>query len=502
MKKDYTKKAVQGSIIIFIFSLISVAIGFFLRTFLAKNLTVAEYGLLYAVMAFFGLFAMFRDFGLNPALVKYIPEFLVKKDYGKIKSSIKLAFIIQVTISTVFFFCIIYFSQLLAEVFFKAEASTSLLFFIGLSFVSSVLFHLVQSIFQGFQKMKFYAMLDPIRTGIVLVVAFFAISLGYGITGIAFGYFIAGIATGLIGFLVFLRTFPFFKIKSNINNGLRSKLFSFAIPVVGGGVASIAVTYIDTIMITYFRTLDEVGYYQVALPISDLINIFAITLSIVTFPMVSELWARKKNREIIKGLSTLIKFSLIIIALPSLIIFVFSETIIGMFFGAKYLPAVTTLRILVLAVVFQSLTTVFFAALKGIGRIKEAVNGILLLAMSVLIFNFILVQKFGIVGTSVANLISYFITMLFTLYILRKNIALKVQAKDIIKIALASLFAISIGYYMKTNISVLYDIPSMGVCLFVYLASIIVLGVIKKDDMKMLEKSGIKLPSILHKMAR
>ena len=96
MKKDYTRIAIQGSIVIFIFSIISMVIGFLLRILVARSFTEAEYGLLYAVLALFAIFAIFRDLGLNPALVKYIPEFLAKKNNIKIKSSIKFAFIIQV----------------------------------------------------------------------------------------------------------------------------------------------------------------------------------------------------------------------------------------------------------------------------------------------------------------------------------------------------------------------------------------------------------------------
>lgn len=174
-KKDYTKMAIQGSIVIFTFSVVSIILGFLLRTFLVKNLTVAEYGLLYAVLAFFGLFGLFRGAGLNPALVKYIPEFLVKNEKGKIKWSLVFTTIVQVTVATLTLSIILYFSPILSNSFFKTEASIPIIFFIGLSFASSVPFHLMQSAFQGFQKMKLYALLDPLRTAIVLAVSLFAI---------------------------------------------------------------------------------------------------------------------------------------------------------------------------------------------------------------------------------------------------------------------------------------------------------------------------------------
>ncbi len=508
MKKNYTKTAVQGSIVIFIFTIVSIFIGFLLRTFLAKNLTVAEYGLLYAVIAFFGLFALFRDAGLNPALVKYIPEFLVKKEKKKIKSAITFTICVQ-AILTIFIFSVIIYSILyhpfLTQEFFKTELAVPIVILIGMSFAFGIFFHLTQSLFIGFQKMRLYAVMDPIRAAIVLVAAFISINLGIGITGVAFGYFAAILITGVVGFVLFLRIFPFFKIKSktvNIDKDLRDQLKSFALPVVGGGIASIVASYIDTVMLTYFRTLDEVGYYQVALPVSDLVGIFVGAMSIVTFPMVSELWARGKKAEVSNGLSTLTKFSLLVIIPAALIIFIFSETIVGIFFGAKYFPAIIALRILVVAAIFQALSTIYFAALKGIGKIRDAVKGIIVLSVSILVLNFFLVQKFGIVGTAIATLISYMITVAFTLYILSKSVKIRISANEVTRILLSASLAGFAGYYMKEKMPVFYDIPGILICLVVYAAAIIFLGVVRKDDIKTLERSGIRLPSIIYRIAR
>ena len=155
MKKDYTKTAIQGATIILTFSVVSIIIGFILRVLLARTLpTEADLGLLYAVLAFFGLFAIFRDMGLNPALVKYIPEIIVNKDKRRIKEYIILTFVIQISMSALILFFILYFSSILSQSFFKTTASIPVIFFVGLSFVSSVLFHLMQAVLQGFQEMK------------------------------------------------------------------------------------------------------------------------------------------------------------------------------------------------------------------------------------------------------------------------------------------------------------------------------------------------------------
>jgi hypothetical protein len=58
------------------------------------------------------------------------------------------------------------------------------------------------------------------------------------------------------------------------------------------------------------------------------------------------------------------------------------------------------------------------------------------------------------------------------------------------------------GYYMKTNFSLFYEIPWIILCAVVYLVSITFLGVVKKTDLRTIEKSGIKIPQIVYRIAR
>src|SRR3989338_5721123 len=92
---NYTKKALRGSLIIFTFFMVTQFFSYLVRFLFAKKLTTIEYGLFYACFAFVSFFTIFKEFGLNEALTKFIPEFLVKKKDTSIKNSIVYAFIIQ-----------------------------------------------------------------------------------------------------------------------------------------------------------------------------------------------------------------------------------------------------------------------------------------------------------------------------------------------------------------------------------------------------------------------
>ena len=52
------------------------------------------------------------------------------------------------------------------------------------------------------------------------------------------------------------------------------------------------IVYIDTLMLTYFSTLTEVGIYNVVLPSAIIFLDIGGAIATVVFPMSSELWAK------------------------------------------------------------------------------------------------------------------------------------------------------------------------------------------------------------------
>src|SRR3989338_8066069 len=65
MTRNYARHFVQSSMFVFMLQIAGVFIGYLLRLTLTRTMTVEEYGLLYAVMAFTGIFILFRDLGLK-----------------------------------------------------------------------------------------------------------------------------------------------------------------------------------------------------------------------------------------------------------------------------------------------------------------------------------------------------------------------------------------------------------------------------------------------------
>ena len=115
----YTKFAVKGVITILIISILAAFLCYLVRVILAKNLSLEEFGLFYAIFAFLGMFGIFKSFGFDKALVKFIPEFMHKKEDNFIKSSIIYVALIQIITNSIIILVVYLLSDFLASYYFK-----------------------------------------------------------------------------------------------------------------------------------------------------------------------------------------------------------------------------------------------------------------------------------------------------------------------------------------------------------------------------------------------
>ena len=130
---NYTKKALVNVGKVFTISIVAAFIGYLVRIFFARNLTVEEFGLFYAVIAFLGFFGFIKGLGLDNALGFFIPKFLVKSQFQNIKNSIIYAGIILFVNNIIFLLIILIFANYLGANFFKHEFAPIVLILMAIS---------------------------------------------------------------------------------------------------------------------------------------------------------------------------------------------------------------------------------------------------------------------------------------------------------------------------------------------------------------------------------
>ena len=504
--KVYARRFVKGSVIVFTALIASAFVGVLLRKFLGLALGVTEYGLFYAVFALISFFTLFRDLGLGTALVKHIPEFEVKKQFSEIKSSMLFVTIFHVIFASSIALVLFLLSDQIAIAVFGTEGASPVIKILSIWFLAAGFYIILHRTFLGFQKAAIYATIEFLSIFIVflLAIAFIGI-LGFGTEGVALAYLVGALALAMFGLALFMRGYPhILKEKARITKPLVRKLFIFALPVFIGGLGGIILSYMDTLTITVFRTLDEVGLYNAALPTARILQYAPLALATVLLPMISELWARRERKLLEQTLHFLTKFSFMLTIPAALVFIAFPDTVLRLLFSPEFIAGYVALQILAGTMIIITSYTILSYAIVGIGKPFVIAKIVAAMACFNLVGNLLLVPPYGIEGAAVATFASYLLGFFLMFHFALKFIKFTLPTSSLLKTTVGGVLSLLLIFALKSVIALSLWLELFVVmipCLLFYAAWILVTRALTIDDLRLL-KDVVPIPERLIKMAR
>lgn len=502
--KNYAELIAKGSMFVFAASVVGTISGYALRLYLAKNMSVADFGLFYAIFAFTSIFILFRDLGLSTTMVKFISEYNAKKLPGKIKTVFLTGASVQLVIGTLVMAPVIMFAPEIAQSYFKSPAAATPIVILAAAYIISILFS-VQYVFQGLGRVKIFSIIEPMRNALTLAFAFLLFSFGMNsIAGAAASYLGAAAVALSIAFIMLLRIFPIFKFKSAMSKNETRSMLSFSLPVFLAATAGTALGYADTLILTYFRPIEDVALYNVALPTSQLLLVFVTSLTTVMLPVASSMWAKGERSALSRITCTSIKILFVSILPFILVLAAFPEVFLQMFFGGAYVPAAGALQLLAITIAFQSVFGLASVILVGIGKPKANTAIYISVAAINIIANILLVPSFGVAGAAAAMLLSYGAAALLSLFYLEKNMNVRMPFVAIAKTIAGAGVTLLIFLIVKTalNTSLPLEIfASAATGLSFYILYIFSSKTIIKEDVEVFQKADIRLPRLIFRLA-
>lgn len=281
----------------------------------------------------------------------------------------------------------------------------------------------MQSSFQGFQMMSSFSSIDMVRMILVLAISFIFFKFKMGLLSPVIAYLI----TPLILISIYLPLLlgrnkaVFAKSKFGWDAPLFRKLCKYGLQMVFLTVGAVLLGHVDRLMLTYYRTLGEVGIYSAVFPTAMIFSYIPFAIGKVLLPITSELWSKGLITEFKKGVELLYRFFLIVMIPTSFLIFTFSDFLLGIFYGAGYVAGSFALKILALSSIFLGLGSINGNILSGIGQPRTYTIIILIGTVANIILNMTLIPSFGISGAAAATGLSFILMMLIGFYILTKK---------------------------------------------------------------------------------
>jgi O-antigen/teichoic acid export membrane protein len=477
-----TKQTVaKNTIWLFIGTFGAKAIKASLVIYAARILGANGYGVFAYALSLAGLFTIFIDFGINAVITRESTRDLSSQNkYFATAFAVKI-FMLLTVMAIIFLF---------APLFIKQREVLALLpvvvFMVGLDGFRD----LGASLARAWEKMEIEAVIQVFTNLMVVVAGFVALNYSATPKSLSVGYTI-GIGLGTIAaFYPFRRYFKNFW--QSFSKGLIKKMLLASWPFGMLGVMGAIMLNTDTIMIGWYRSLSDVGYYGAAQRIVMLLYILPGLITTSLFPSMARLIGDKEKFKNIleRGLSLM---SLIAVPLTVASI-VLSKDIIYLLYGTQYLPAVNMFRIMNLTYLPLFLSGMFGNAVFSLNKEKKLIAYVLLGVFGNFLFNLLLIPFWGAEGAAMSTVINQTIITLYLIWVLKKEIPFKVlhQIKKVTAATIA--MAILIIAFKILNLN-LYLIVACG--LIVYFLALYLLKERSLSEMvKLIRRSPVTMPII------
>ncbi|MGV8141864.1 MAG: flippase [Candidatus Woesearchaeota archaeon] len=430
------------TVIIMLFvGLLTALLGYVLRIYLARNYSITEYGMVYATLSFFSIIVFFMDLGVAQSLVRTVVRYRNKNDSNGMRIAFFSVFFYQSCAALLLSILFYFFSGMISSIFLH---SSNVLFFklMIVWFLTSPLYNVWVAYAFGYEKAQLWSYADLGKILFVLLMTLIIESFGLGILSVSIAY----AAVHLFLFVMFYRKIGFiFRPPYKVRFKIFWDTLKYGLLISIGTVGWVIFWQTDTLVITFFKGLTSAGLYQVAVPIASLLSFFVNPINTVLYSSISNFWYKSKKKEIAE-LSTLIfRYIFVLIVPVVLTMSLFSETIIRLLFGDKYIDASMTLTILSVAFSFILLSTSLYSIFSAIGQAKKAAIIVLWMAILNLIGCVILVNIFGIEGVALSTLISGIVLFTLLLRAFKNFINIRMPFVDWLKIFFSgALFSITI----------------------------------------------------------
>ncbi len=207
------------------------------------------------------------------------------------------------------------------------------------------------------------------------------------------------------------------KGKIRIDKTLFRNMLPFGLKSYISCLLSYLVLRADIFMIDFFLSNTENGLYSLAVNLADIVNIIAVSVSMLLFPKLSGMKEEGSKRKFI---NKTLKYMAIIMLLLVVCATIFSEFAIIWLYGKDYERSIPVFRTLMPGIFFWALSSLlfnFFASENMIGiNVKASLAGLFVNIAA----NIILINKMGIVGVALASTASYIVIFIILYYMLRK----------------------------------------------------------------------------------
>ncbi len=359
----------------------------------ARALDAAGYGVFSYALTLAGFVSLFLDPGINSILVRETAKASEEERMKVFSTTLAIKAIL-----VVFGVLIVLF---VAPTFSTLPGAAALLPLVALILSFDTFRGFFTSLMDAREHMEWDAAVNLITNAAITVLGFWFLAIHPNARAFTLSY---AIGTGIGALAALIIVFPYLlKSLSRFSSELVFPILRAAWPFAVIGALGILLTNTDILIISWMRSAAEVGIYSAVIRIIQVIYIIPGIVQTATLPAFSRL-AKKDDARFRAAFERTLGFiflSSVPLALGGAIL---GTQVMALIFGPAYGSGGLALRTLMVSMVFDFPASVIAAAIFAYDHQKGLIISSAIAGISNVVFDLILIPRFGITGSAFATL--------------------------------------------------------------------------------------------------
>ncbi len=431
---------------------------------LVTYLGPTDFGKFSLVLAYYTIFLLLVDLGVQRYVVKKISE-----DENRASLYLGNFFIAQILISSVVLLAFIIIPKFLHYEPLVGQA----MFVAGVGLLVGSLSNPFSALVQAQQRIHIVAAVNFVNTIINAAWLLYAVFSGQNIVFIFWVYTLVGMS-GLIIYRLNTRAAP---LKLELDWPLVRRMLLFGLPFAFISGFEMLVAKLDIVLQKFFLPFAQVGLYSGAYRFIDALTFIPAVVAISLFPYLASKSDLKtpEVREVMNRWNRYMMALAIPLGVGGTIL---ADKIILGLFDERYLGSVLPFQILI----WSSVLTFIYAVPNVMMIVKQVRKSVAILAVAT-IFNFaanlIFIPKFGILASAWITVASYlFVALAYIFY------AGRIADFKLWKFGLWPVIASAVMGFVVWQIREINPVVSIGAGIMVYLAVLAIARFLKREDLE------------------
>ena len=416
----------------------------------ARVLGATGWGVFSYAVTLAGFLTLFMDPGINSILMRETAK-SSEEEQRKILST---AFLMKICLLIVGVLLVVF----VAPFFSTLPGAKALLPLVALIITFDTVREFFSSFIRAKEKMEWEAGIYLLTNAAIVIFGFIFLSLRRNVASFTWGY-VAGTAVGGIAAMFVMRNY-LKKIFSFISIRLIKPIITSAWPFAVTGALGVLLTNTDILIISWMRTASEVGVYSAAIRIVQVLYIVPAILQVSMLPLFARL-AHRDNEKFRIGLERtvgLVFLASVPLALGGAIL---GTQIMSLIFGAAYVSGGLAFKILMLTMLVDYPALIISTAVFAYNHQKSLIITSLIGGIGNVVFDLLLIPRFGITGSAIATLIAQTLSNWYLWHMMKKINYFEVVPKlktiitggVVMTLATALLFALHINVILNIMVS-------------------------------------------------